>query len=100
VLAPVHDANDDRARSGGNLDEIQTGFRGGLASLVEGNDADLLSGGTDEADGAETDLLVDADVVVDADGPPCQGSTPRKNTGNITSSLPGAKPSARADRGA
>jgi hypothetical protein len=47
MFPPVHDAHHDRSRVGGNLDEVQTGFRGGLTGFFDGDDADLLAAGTD-----------------------------------------------------
>jgi hypothetical protein len=66
VLAVVHDADHDRTRRGRNLDEIESGLRGGLLGLIEGDDADLFTVGSDETNGAEVDLIVDADFLFDA----------------------------------
>ena len=65
MLAPVHDANHDRAGLGSHFDEIQTGICCGLPSLFEGDDADLFATGTDQADGGQTNLFVDTDLGFD-----------------------------------
>jgi len=70
MLAPVHDADHDRACFGGDLDQVEARIPGGLARFIEGNDADLLSVGTDESDGTETDLLVYANLLLDQVSPP------------------------------
>jgi hypothetical protein len=70
VLAVVHDADHDRTDGRSHLDEVKTGLGCSLACLFEGNDADLLTTGTDEADGAQTDLVVDANFVFDSGSPP------------------------------
>jgi hypothetical protein len=70
MLAPVHDADHDRASLGGHLDQVEAGLAGGSARFIEGNDADLLSVGTDETDGTETDLFVDTDLLLDQVSPP------------------------------
>jgi hypothetical protein len=65
VLAPVHDTDHDGARLGGDLDQVEAGFAGCLPGFIERNDTDLLAVGTDESDGAQTDLLVDANLGID-----------------------------------
>jgi hypothetical protein len=70
MLTPVHDAHDDGACFGGDLDQVETGFAGSLAGFIERNDADLLAVGTNESDGAQTNLLVDADLLLDQEKPP------------------------------
>jgi hypothetical protein len=39
------------------------------SGFFEGNDADLFAVGADQADGRETDLLVDANPIVDSTPP-------------------------------
>jgi hypothetical protein len=65
MLTPVHDADHDGAGLGSNFDEIQTGICCGLAGLFEGDDADLFAAGTDQADGTQTDLIVDSNLGFD-----------------------------------
>jgi hypothetical protein len=79
VLAVVHDADHDRSGRGRHLDEIEASLFGGAARLIEGNDADLLSIGTDESDGAQMDLIVDTNFIVDSVVPP-DGSSPLSRT--------------------
>jgi hypothetical protein len=78
VLAPVHDADDDGACGGCDLDEVESRFFGGPAGLLERDDADLLPAGADEPDGAEVDLVVDTDFIVDTRLPPCCVAGERK----------------------
>jgi hypothetical protein len=71
MFAVVHDADHDRAGIRCDLDEIETGLPGGTTGIVNGNDADLLPVGTDEANRAQANLLVDADFLFyDAEYPP------------------------------
>jgi len=52
-----------------------------LAGLFEGDDADLLTTGTDEADGAQADLVVDANFVFDSVSPPAADRSTAKAPG-------------------
>jgi len=65
VLAPIHDADDWGACAGSDLDQVELSLRGAFPGVVEGDDADLLSLGVDQPDGA------DANVVVYAGLGPC-----------------------------
>ena len=69
VLPVVHDADYDRAGVRSDLDEVEPRFFRDAPGFFDGNDADLLSFGADETDGTEADLLVHADLVVDAAPP-------------------------------
>src|SRR6516165_6060549 len=69
VLAEVHDPHDDRAGLRRDLDEIEASFLRDAPGFFEGNDADLLTVGADETDGTEADLIVHANLIVDAAPP-------------------------------
>jgi len=85
MLAPVHDADDDGACVGSDLDEIEAGIGRDPACFFDGNDADLFAVGTDESDGAQTDLLVDPYLVLDQTSPPCKpGRAKHLRTGALT----------------
>jgi hypothetical protein len=65
-LAVVHELADRRAGGRSDLDEIEIGFLGETEGVTDGDDADLLTVGTDETDLGDTDPVVDAGF--DADG--------------------------------
>jgi hypothetical protein len=69
VLSPVHDAHHDGTGIGGDLDQIEARLLGVTPCFFEGNDADLFAVGADQAYGGETDLLVDANPIVDSTPP-------------------------------
>lgn len=68
ILAPVHDAHDRRPGLRRDLHEIQAGFLRCSFGLVERNDAYLLSFRIDEANGAYSDRVVDANLLGGANG--------------------------------
>jgi hypothetical protein len=69
MLAPVHDANHDRACIRGDLDQVEPRFGCNSAGFIEWDDADLFTIDPDQSDWAETDLLVDSDSIVDSPPP-------------------------------
>ena len=75
VLAPIHDADHDGSGVRGHLDEVEAGFGGNSAGFFDGNDSDLLSLRADQANGTQTDLVVDSNSIVDSP-PPLLGDTP------------------------
>jgi len=70
VPTPVHDADHDRPGVRRHLDEIEAGIGRDAAGFFDGDDADLLTIGTDETDGAQPDLFVDTNLVLDDGGSP------------------------------
>jgi hypothetical protein len=62
MFAPVHDLDHRGSGVRGDLDEVESSLVGALAGVVESDDADLFAVGVDEADGADTDLVVDAGI--------------------------------------
>jgi hypothetical protein len=90
VLPVVHDADDDRTRFGCDLDQVETGFLRDAPGFFDGNDADLFAAGADETDGTEADLVIDANLFVDATPPRKSWKTRgseilRKTVANIAS---------------
>jgi hypothetical protein len=77
VLAPVHDADHDGANIGSDLDEVETLLLGEAPGFFDGYDADLLAVGIDQADGTQTDLVVDTDFLVDSPPPIRKDRAPR-----------------------
>jgi hypothetical protein len=69
MLPPVHHAHHDGPGIGRDLYQVQTGLFGVTPCFFEGNDADLFAAGADQAYGGETDLLVDANPIVDSTPP-------------------------------
>lgn len=65
VFAPVHDPHDDGAYVRRDLHQVEPLVQGYTPGFVERDDARLFTIGIDESDGAETDLLVDSDVMID-----------------------------------
>ena len=70
VLTPVHHLDDDGTGVRSDLDEIESRYGGSLFCLIEWNDTDLFACGSDQSDGRESNLVVDTDIVFDADKPP------------------------------
>jgi hypothetical protein len=58
-LAVIHDAANGRARVGGDLDQVQPGLTGHGQSLVGLHHAHLFVLFVDQADGAQSNSLVD-----------------------------------------
>jgi len=69
VLSPVHDTHHDGTRIGRDLHQVEASLLGVTPCFVQGNDADLFAIGADQAYGGETDLLVDANPIVDSTPP-------------------------------
>ena len=59
VLVTLEDTTDRRALIGGNFDEVEVGFARHFHGLRGGYHAELLTAGTDQADRADPNLLVD-----------------------------------------
>jgi hypothetical protein len=67
-LAEIHDLAHGRLLEGGHLDKIQQRFAGHFQGLRGWHDADLLSGGTDQPDLADANLLVDPLMILSVGG--------------------------------
>src|SRR5690606_22304048 len=57
-LAVVHDLDHGRLRVGGDLDEVEVGFLREAERDLDGDNADLLTRGADEADLGDADALI------------------------------------------
>ena len=64
-LAVVHDLAHRRLRAGSHFDKIEVCFVSQLAGVVRTDNANLLAGGTDEANFGNADAFIDTSVSAD-----------------------------------